>query len=92
MNVTYADKFASTDTKLLSAMHTFAKYSGNQPVKSVLSHFKQRGVQTRVQPTAVGQQKTDSKRRLSVEHPPGVVSARASLQLATRVDFTELCC
>jgi len=67
MNVTHADKFASTDTGLLSAMHTFARYSGHQPVKSVHTHFKRRGVQIGVQPTAVGQQKTDSKRRLSAD-------------------------
>ena len=91
-----ADKFASTDTGLLTAMHTFAKYSGLQPAKcrSVLSRFatgKRRGIQIGVQPTAVGRrrQTLSGKRRLSAGRPAGLVSARASRQLAAH-DYTSL--
>jgi len=91
-----ADKLASTDTGLLTAMHTFAKYSGMQPTKwrSVLSRFatgKRRGIQIGVQPTAVGRrrQTLSGKRRLSAGRPAGLVSARASRELAAH-DYTSL--
>jgi len=53
------DKFASTDTGLMSAMHTFGKYSGLQPVKArpVGTFSRCRGVQIGVQPTAVGRRR-----------------------------------
>jgi len=53
------DKFASTDTGLVSAMHTFGKYSGLQPVKArpVGTFSRCRGVQIGVQPTAVGRRR-----------------------------------
>lgn len=85
------DKFASTDTGLMSAMHTFGKYSGLQPVKArpVGTFSRRRGVQIGVQLTAVGRrrQTLSGKRKLSAGRPSGLVSARSSRQLAAH-DYT----
>ena len=85
------DKFAATDTGLVSAMHTFGKYSGLQPVKArpVGTFSRRRGVQIGVQLTAVGRrrQTLSGKRKLSAGRPSGLVSARSSRQLAAH-DYT----
>lgn len=85
--------YAATDTGLLSALHTFGKYSGLPSVrgKSTLTAHRRRGVQIGVQPTAVGRRKRtlSGKRKLSAGRPVGVASRRPSEPLATH-DYTPM--
>jgi len=89
-----AEKFASTETGLVSAMYTFAKYSGMPAIRGIrkytsINAWRRRGVQIGVQPTAVGRRKLllSGKRRLSAGRPSGLVSARNAKQLAEH-DYT----
>jgi len=85
------DKFASTETGLLSAMHTVGKYSGLEPVvhqrrlNSSTAGFRRHGIQIGVQPTAVGRRRhtLTGKRKLTAGRPCGTVLARQSIALQT---------
>ena len=87
-------QLTSCDMGLLTAMHTFAKYCGFQPVhhSSTLNRsatYRRRGIRIGVQPTAIGRrrQTLSGKRKLSAGRPPDGVSVRSSKQLVAH-DYT----
>ena len=88
-----AEKFAATETGLVSALYTFGKYSGLARAKRQLSvaakNQKRRGVQIGVQPTAVGRRRLtlSGRRKVRAGRPQGIVTAHSSRQLATH-DYT----
>lgn len=90
--VTNTQKFASTETGLVSALYTFGKYTGLPKAKQHRSwtagSHKRRGVQIGVQPTAVGRRRLTlpGKRKVGAGRPQGIVTARRS-HMATH-DYT----
>jgi len=69
------DKYASTETGLVSALTTFGKYSGLPLIrrKTSAAANKRHGIQIGVQPTAVGRrrQTLSGKRKQVAGRPPG---------------------
>lgn len=87
------EKYAATETGLVSALYTFGKYAGlprvRQPRSWVVTNQKRRGVQIGVQPTAIGRRRLTlpGKRKVAAGRPQGVVTAHSSRHLATH-DYT----
>ena len=78
-----AEKYAATETGLISALYTFGKYSGlpraRQQRSSAASNYRRRGVQIGVQPTAIGRRRLTlpGKRKVAAGRPQGMVTAHS---------------
>lgn len=88
------DKYAKTESGLISALHTFGKYSGLPRLNTTRTKpQKRRGVQIGVQPTSVGRRKLciSGKRKLIAGRPLQLSAVGGSLRRQVKDhDYTSL--